>query len=474
VANRLGLYGFGKAGRFAYLALALMGCGPSGRFGQTFYGVRGLHWSQIPKLRIYERSRFRPAVGNSSIQISSACFFRRIAFWLFVLLGEQETLERILKSVQPVGVEVVFLSEGSNRVIAEEVRATVSLPRFDNSSMDGYAVRSADAVRGARLRVTGEQPAGAVCGLKVEQSCAIRIYTGAPIPEGADAVVMQEEVDRISQTIVLKGGAERGDFIRVRGEDLCEGQTVVSKGDVLTGSKLAAIASQGPKKLSVFRRPKVKIIATGSELRSQGTPIAAGEIYETNRILIADSVIGSGADAEMLDIVPDTEEAHLHAFESARGGDVIVVAGGVSVGEKDLVKPALQKLGAELHLWRVAVKPGKPFLFGQWDRSLVFGLPGNPVSAFVTFLLFVRPALWRLGGRASLELPRFLAKVEQDLVNPGNRPHYLRGIYSQHIFTPVGKQESHALFALSRANALCRLGPDQIVAADSMVDIIPF
>jgi molybdopterin molybdotransferase len=393
---------------------------------------------------------------------------------LLVLLGEQETLERVLSGIGPIGTEEVSLWEASNRVTAEDIRATIALPRFDNSTMDGYAVRSADAVRGAHLKITGEQPAGPVCGLRVNQGCTIRIYTGAPIPEGADAVVMQEDVDRIDQVIVLKENVVPGEFIRVRGGDLCEGQTVVSTGDVVTGPKLAAIASQGLNSLSVFGRPKVKVIATGSELQPQGKPIAAGEIYETNRILIADSVARSGADAEVFDIVSDTEEAHRNAFERARGSEVIVVAGGVSVGEKDFVRPTLVDLGAQLHVWRVSVKPGKPFMFGQWDRTLVFGLPGNPVSAFVTFLLFVRPALWKLGGRTSLELPRFPAKVDRDLTNAGDRPHYLRGICSQGVFRPVGKQESHALFALSLSNALCRLEPGQVVPANSIVDIIPF
>ena len=182
---------------------------------------------------------------------------------------------------------------------------------------------------------------------------------------------------------------------------------------------------------------------------------------------------GSGSAGEVFAIVPDLEEAHLKSFQQARSHDAIVVAGGVSVGTKDLVKPTLQKLGAKLELWRVAVKPGKPFMFGRLGSTLVFGLPGNPVSAFVTFLLFARPALWKLGGRSSLELPRARARLEQELVNRGDRPHYVRGIYSGGTFKPVGKQESHALFALSRANALCRMEPDQTLSANSSVEVIP-
>lgn len=391
-----------------------------------------------------------------------------------MLLGELETLDRVLRSIRPLAIVKVLLSECSNRVIAEDIRATIPLPRFDNSTVDGYALRCEDATRDARLRITGEQPAGPDGGLMVDPGCAIRIFTGAPIPAGADCVIMQEDVDCFGESIVLKESVGRGDFIRVRGGDLSEGQMVISSGEVATGPKLAAIASQGLNDLSVFQRPKVKIIATGSELRSQGELIRPGEIYETNRVLVADLVANSGAEAEVFDIVPDTEEAHLLALERARGSDAIIVAGGVSVGDKDLVKPTLLKLGAELRLWRVAVKPGKPFMFGQWGRTLVFGLPGNPVSAFVTFLLFVRPALWKLGGRVSLELPRFPARLGQDLVNAGDRPHYLRGTYSQGVFRPFGSQESHALFGLSRSNALCRLEPDQSIPADSIVDIIPF
>jgi molybdopterin molybdotransferase len=389
-----------------------------------------------------------------------------------MLLKEYETLDRVLQAVGPPSVENVPIWEAGNRVLAQDIVATVALPRFDNSTMDGYAVRAEDAVTGARLLVCGEQAAGPDLALSVGRGEAIRIYTGAPIPRKADAVIMQEDVDAEERSILVREGVTRGENIRVRGGDLCEGQKVAFKGDLLTGPRLAAIASQGMSQLSVFKRPSVAIIATGSELRSQGEPIDSGEIYETNRILLAQLVAGSGAAGEIFGIVPDLEEAHLKSFQQARSYDAIVVAGGVSVGAKDLVKPTLQKLGAKLELWRVALKPGKPFMFGRMGSSLVFGLPGNPVSAFVTFLLFARPALWKLGGRSSLELPRAHAHLEQELVNRGDRPHYFRGIYHQGTFKPVGKQESHALFALSQANALCRLGPDQTLSANSSVEVI--
>jgi molybdopterin molybdotransferase len=390
-----------------------------------------------------------------------------------MLLNERETLERVLQAVGQPGVETVPIWEAGDRVLAQDIFAKVALPRFDNSTMDGYAVRAEDATRGARLAVCGEQVAGPDLALSVGRKQAIRIYTGAPIPGNADAVIMQEDVDANEGTILVREGVRSGENIRFRGGDLSEGQKVAAKGSLLTGPRLAVIASQGRSELPVFRRPRVAIFATGSELRLQGESIGPGEIYETNRIMLACLVAGSGSRGEVFDIVPDLEEAHLQSFERARSYDAMVVAGGVSVGMKDLVKPTLQKLGAKLELWRVAVKPGKPFMFGRLGRTLIFGLPGNPVSAFVTFLLFARPALWKLEGRSSLELPLARARLAEDLVNRGDRPHYLRGVFQDGIFKAVGKQESHALFALSQANALCRLEPDQTLDANSFVDVIP-
>jgi molybdopterin molybdotransferase len=390
-----------------------------------------------------------------------------------MLLSERETLDRVLAAVGPPSVETVSIWEAGNRVLSQDMVAMVPLPRFDNSTMDGYAVRAQNATTGANLKVSGEQAAGPDHALSVEHGEAIRIYTGAPIPRYADAVIMQEDVEADGKNIFVREGVVSGENIRVRGGDLAEGQIMASKGALLTGPRLAAMASQGMRELPVFKRPRVAVIATGSELRSQGEPLQAGEIYETNRILLAELVAGSGAGGTIFEIVPDLEEAHLLSFQRARDYDAIVVAGGVSVGMKDLVKPTLQKLGAKLELWRVAVKPGKPFMFGRLGNALVFGLPGNPVSAFVTFMLFARPALWKLGGRSTLELPHARARLGQDIVNRGDRPHYFRGVYQNGAFKPVGRQESHALFALSQANALCRLGPDEMLEAGSLVDVIP-
>jgi molybdopterin molybdotransferase len=387
-----------------------------------------------------------------------------------MLLSESQTLERVLAAVEPLGAEVQ--SKLLGRVLAQDVFASIPIPAFDNSSMDGYAVRAADAKVGGELAVIGEQAAGSHGDLVLAPRQAIRIFTGAPIPNGADAVIMQEDVERHGDTIVVRDGVERGENVRIRGGDLCEGQRLASKGEVLNPARIAVIGSQGIAELPVYARPTVAIIATGSELRPPGKRLGPSEIYETNRILLASLAERSNAAADLFDIVPDTEEAHLKTFETARDRDMMVIAGGMSVGEKDLVRPILKKLGAHLDLWRVAIKPGKPFLFGRLGRTLVFGLPGNPVSAFVTFLLFVRPALWKMGGRTDLELFRIPARLASDLSNDGDRPHYFRGVLKEGAFQPIGLQQSHALFALSQANALCRVESGQSLVSGSVVDVV--
>ena len=374
------------------------------------------------------------------------------------MVTEQDALSAILTAIRPLDTEEVPLFEAGDRILAETISAHISLPRFDNSTMDGYAVRAADAVNGGVLRVLGEQAAGPDLGLKVEAGTAVRVYTGAPIPIGANAVVMQEDCDRQGDQLTIRESAAPGEFIRVRGGDLCEGQKIAEAGAHLNGPLLATLASQGRDRLRVFRRPKVAVLATGSELKTPGTPLGPGEIYETNRVMLQESIRGCGAIPRLFDPVADREEAHLHALQDATSDDAIVIAGGVSVGERDLVKSTLKKLGGEIELWRVAVRPGKPFLFGRLKDSRIFGLPGNPVSAYVTFALFVRPALLAMQGWRGASMTTTKAVVAKSVTNQGERPHYLRGRLEAGRFTPFDHQESHALFALSRANALLRIG----------------
>jgi molybdopterin molybdotransferase len=318
----------------------------------------------------------------------------------------------------------------------------------------------------------GEQSAGPAQQLRVKSGTTVRIFTGAPLPEGADAVLMQEDAERSGDEIIVRTELQPAENVRLRGGDLCEGQKIGEPGIRLNAQRLALLASQGLSRVPAYRRPRVSVVVTGSELRKPDSSLGPGEIYETNGIMLSELVRGSGGLPVHFDPVPDDEEAHIRTLSEALRSDVAIVAGGVSVGEKDLVKPVLRKLGAEIALWRVAIRPGKPFLFGRLGCKLIFGLPGNPVSAYVTFVVFVRPALLRLQGWSGESSARTKVRAAHPLRNPGERPHYLRGKLSGDSFALVGPQESHALFALSQADALVRLEPNQEVTEGETVEAL--
>ena len=292
------------------------------------------------------------------------------------------------------------------------------------------------------------------------------------MPEGADAVLMQEDAERAGDEIIVRAELQPTENVRLRGGDLCEGQKMGEPGTGLNPQRLALLASQGLSRVTVYRRPRVGVVVTGSELRKPDQSLEPGEIYETNGIMLSELVRRSGGVPVHFDPVPDDEEAHIRALSEALQSDVAIVAGGVSVGEKDMVKPVLRKLGAEISLWRVAIRPGKPFLFGRLGRKLIFGLPGNPVSAYVTFAVFVRPALLRLQGGSGEASVRTKVRAAHRLRNSGERPHYLRGKLTGDSFTLVGPQESHALFALSQADALVRLEPNQEAAEGETLEAL--
>jgi molybdopterin molybdotransferase len=397
---------------------------------------------------------------------------KRVRLRRMKLLTIEETLERVLDGMEGLPAEDVPLEECSARNLARPVSASIALPRFDNSTMDGYAVRAAEAVPGAQLSVVGEQPAGRDLGMTLGEHAAIRIYTGAPLPQGADAVIMQEDCRTQGDTVFLFDRVAAGENIRRRGSDLIEGQLLARSGDRISAQRLGLLASQGLERLSVHRRPRVGIFATGSELRKGGEQLAEGEIYESNRIMIVDLVRQTGSEPVLFETVEDDEDLTVASFQKAEDCDALVIVGGMSVGKRDYVKPALRRLGAEIGLWRVAVKPGKPFLFGRLKSQVVFGLPGNPVSAFVTFYLFVRPGLLRLGGSNQLEPLTISLPAACALINDGDRPHYIRGRVESGSFQPVGNQASHALFGLSQANGLVRVDPGQSVSAGEIVTVL--
>jgi molybdopterin molybdotransferase len=284
---------------------------------------------------------------------------------------------------------------------------------------------------------------------------------------------MQEEVTREGNTIVALSLVEPGEFVRRKGADLAKGQQMFSAGEPVTVQSLALLASQGLAEVEVGSRPKVTIVSTGDELVPPGTTPASGQIFESNSVMLEALALGAGAEIAIVQHCPDNLEQLTELFRRALETDALIVSGGVSVGEHDLVKLALRALGAELDLWRVAIKPGKPFLFGRAGRAAIFGLPGNPVSSFVTFLKFVRPALLKMSGAAKewLALRQVAARLGAELTNEGERPHYVRGRLQEGVFTPTGRQESHALFGLSRANALLRVAAGEKLRADASVSV---
>lgn len=390
------------------------------------------------------------------------------------LLSEAEALGRILGGSPLLPTESAPLLEALGRFAGAPVLANCSLPGFDNSAMDGYAVSEA-LPAGARLRVEGTQPAGADRGLRVGPGKAVRIFTGAPLPGGTAAVVMQEDVDRAGDEIVVREAIGAGEFIRRAGADVARGQTLFNTGARLTPARLALLAAQGIGEVTVGRRARVAILTTGDELRGPGEPLAPGEIYESNGTMLAALTASLGAAPRRLGNAGDERpalEAKLRA--GLTGVDALVIAGGVSVGERDLVQEALRAAGVEIDLWRVKVKPGKPFLYGRapGGGAPVFGLPGNPGSAFVTFALFVRPALLHMMGASPAErgMPSGLAIAATGLSNEGDRPHYQHGtVDGEGRFRPAGVQQSHALFGLSRSDALVRVEAGASVRAGETV-----
>jgi len=418
--------------------------------------------------------------------------------------SEEEAQKKILETVRSLPSRRLSLSQALGCFAAEDYFARLPLPAFDNSAMDGYAVVASSCAKGKRLRVTAEQPAGRDMQLRVSSGEAVRIFTGAPMPQSADAIVMQEDVTRDGDEIAINTEVTAGEFIRPRGCDLSEGQRILAKGERLRAATIALLASQGIGDLTVGGEVNAAILSTGDELVKPGEKLDPGQIYESNSALLRALVHRCGAAVNLVEHCRDERESLSKAIKRGMKSHILIISGGVSVGEHDLVKDGLRELGAQIDIWRVAIKPGKPFLFGSLlakspysagetpagptgspqDESIqsadklpaprtcfIFGLPGNPVSAFVTFLQFVRPAILKMMGAINLDLPQLPARLTVDLTNQGDRAHYIRGKLEHGKFSPVGRQESHALFGLSQSNALLRLGLGQSLRAGEIVDV---
>jgi molybdopterin molybdotransferase len=387
------------------------------------------------------------------------------------MISEEDARNRILEAVSAIPERTLLLLDALGRFSARDILARLPLPTFDNSAMDGYAVVASSSRKGARLKVIGKQPAGIDRELRISPGEAVRIFTGAPIPAGADAVIMQEDTTREGDEIVVNVDVAPGEFVRRRGCDLAEGQKILARGEPIRSTTIALLASQGFADVTIGGQVNAAIVSTGDEIVMPGKKLDQGQIYDSNSILLQAMLQRCGVSVTSAEHCPDQRGRLIEALQLGIKSHVLVITGGVSVGEHDLVQATLRSLGAKIDIWRVAIKPGKPFLFGQVNGCAVFGLPGNPVSAFVTFLQFVRPAILKMMGADDLNLPTVPARLTVDLANEGDRALYVRGRIENGTFAPIGRQESHALFGLSQSNALLRIAVGEALKAGAIVDV---
>lgn len=385
-----------------------------------------------------------------------------------VMISADQALQIVLENVAEIHPERVALTAALGRVLAEEIRAPRDIPAFDNSAMDGYAVRAADVAHASadnpvRLMVVETVGAGAMPTRRVEPGQAIRTMTGAPIAAGANAIVQVERTrEREGGAVEILAPAEPGQFIRPRGEDVKQGEPLMAPGRVLTPSDLGMLAALNRAMLDVYRRPRVAIVATGDELVDIDTPPVGAQIVNSSAYALAGAIAEAGGEPVMLRVARDRPEAVRERLEEALGCDVVLTTGGVSVGQFDHVKVVMDELGLRQHFHGVAQRPGKPLKFGTLRGRPVFGLPGNPVSTMVCFYLYVRPALIKIGGRQAAGLPRVTVRCACDIRTAANLTEFVRVRLTRGegglLATPTGNQSSGVLSSLSRADGLL-IGP---------------
>jgi molybdopterin molybdotransferase len=395
----------------------------------------------------------------------------------------------VLERTQFLGAENVALIDCGGRVLARDIVASAPLPSFPSSAVDGYAVRAADA--GKRLRVVGESAAGRPFERSLEPGTAIRILTGGVLPQGADCVVMMEEVELSGEVVIVPGGLKPGQNFHAPGADLREGEQVLPVGMQLGAAEIGLAAALGLAELPVGRRPRVALMSTGDELVEVGKEPARGQIPDSNRWALLAALREAGAEVRLLGIGPDEPDALRRLVVDALGGaDVLVTSGGVSVGTHDLIKPLLESLG-DVHIGRVKLKPGKPFTFAtipgqpsptptlplRGRERVAFGLPGFPVSSLVTFEVFVRPALRKMQGFAQLQRPTLPVRLGYAARASGDRTEYQRVTLRREgrdlVAVSTGSQSSSRLMSLAGAHALVRIPPgDQGIDEGSIVEAI--
>lgn len=395
------------------------------------------------------------------------------------MLSVDEAIAALLQNVQPVtATEPLALMDAGNRVLATNITSTIDVPGFDNSAMDGYAFNSSDMERAQTegLEITQRIPAGTT-GTALQPGSAARIFTGAPVPEGADTVAMQEICRIENDRMVLEKPVSTGANIRPRGNDIATGDTILEPGSVLRAAHLGLAASVGIGSVDVYRTLRVAIFSTGDELVQPGTPLAAGQIYNSNRYQMSALLEAQGCEVIDLGTVVDTFEATRQALLAGQEqADMVMTSGGVSVGEEDHVKAALESVG-ELTLWRIRMKPGKPLAFGKIGDTPFIGLPGNPVSAFVTFLLFARPYLQVMQGRTAAEPLSYPVQAGFSYRAKQRREYVrvrLRRDADTWIAESFARQGSDVMRSVAWSDGLVEVAEDSSVEPGDTVRFLPF
>ena len=398
-------------------------------------------------------------------------------------LSADAALEQIKSgAVRIKGIEKIAIREALNRILAEDIRSHINVPTGTNSAMDGYAVNSGDIPSNgsAELSVLGTAWAGKPFGGELTAGSCVRIMTGAIMPDGADTVIIQEDVQVTGAGIIIDGATSKGDNVRQAGEDIAAGDLILTRGRRLNPADIGLIASLGIAEVCVVRRLRVAFFSTGDELRSIGETLSDGAIYDSNRYTLYGMLERMGADIIDMGVIKDDRDALEEAFSiAAANADVLITSGGVSVGEADYIKEILAKLG-KVDFWKVAIKPGRPLAFGQVGNALFFGLPGNPVSVMVTFYEFVQPALRKMIGEDNAGILSLRARCDSRLKKRPGRVEYQRGILQKDqdgnlVVVKTGAQGSGILRSMSQANCFIILPLDSDgVEPGTLVDIQPF
>ena len=398
-------------------------------------------------------------------------------------LSADAALEQIKSGAARIkGIEKIAIREALNRILAEDIRSHINVPTGTNSAMDGYAVNSGDipSSGNAELRVLGTAWAGKPFGSELAAKSCVRIMTGAIMPDGADTVIIQEDVQATGAGIIIDGATRKGDNVRQAGEDIAAGDLILTRGRRLNPADIGLIASLGIAEVCVVRRLRVAFFSTGDELRSIGETLSDGAIYDSNRYTLYGMLERMGADIIDMGVIKDDRDALEKAFSiAAANADVLITSGGVSVGEADYIKEILAKLG-KVDFWKVAIKPGRPLAFGQVGNALFFGLPGNPVSVMVTFYEFVQPALRKMIGEDDAGVLSLKARCDSKLKKRPGRVEYQRGILQKDedgdlVVVKTGAQGSGILRSMSQANCFIILPiASSGVEPGEFVDIQPF